>query len=138
MVVANGHRFLNGSSLEMILPFIMRPKIEISTQWYYLFLGEQISYSFLWLLVIFVVQPVMHHLEDSNWAGLNPYLVFSKLWYKIFILCFIASVTDTLHFLIFFKRSQAWFLIQTGSFSLLSAYFIFKSYIKKWKILKKM
>lgn len=134
----NAHRFLNGSATEMIHPFILRSDIQISKQWYFLFLGDQISYSFLWLLIISIVKPMMEHSRDVLWAGTNPYFVFSRLWYRILLLCFIASVLDTLHFLLFFKKNELWFLVQIISFSIICAVLIFKSYIKKWKVFKKI
>lgn len=130
--VANAHRVLNASRIEMLHPFIARPEIPISRHWYYLFLGDLISYSFVWLWVCFTLNPIQRHLQDIKWAGTNPYLVFVTLWHNIFWVCFFASILDIAHFLIGFKTIDWWFVVQNSVFLIISIYFICKSYFKRW------
>lgn len=132
IIIASAHRVFNASHTEMFNPFIAKPDIPISKHWYYLFLGELLSYSCVWLCVCFAIKPVKMHMQDMPWVGKNPYLVFISVWYNIFWVCFFASLLDTVHFLIGFKRIEWWFLVQTSGFLLISIFFICKSYYHKW------
>lgn len=131
IITANAHRIFNASPIDIIHPFILQKSLPISKHWYYLFLGELISYSCVWLWVCFTLKPIINHLQNIKWNGNNPYLVFLTLWYDIFWVCFYASILDILHYLISFKRIWWWFIIQTTVFLFISIFFICKSYYKK-------
>ncbi len=132
IIVANMHRIFNASKIEYIKPFIAYPNMPISKHWYWLFIGELVSYSFVWLWVCFTLNPVINHLKDINSISTRPYLVFLTLWHNIFWVCFFASVLDTLHYLIGFKMISWWFIVQNSVFLIISSCLICKSYFKKW------
>jgi len=132
-VSAFAHRLFNNSPIKIIHPFFLKRDMPISKHWYYLFLGDMISYSCLWLWICSTIRPLKNHLKELAWIGHNPYLVFSTLWYNIFLICFVSSLLDIIHYLLAFKTFEWWFVVQTSAFTLTSVVLICKSYFKKWR-----
>lgn len=124
------HRIFNNSHSVMFNPFYFAKKVEISKHWYYLFLGERISYCIVWVWVVYTIIPLRKHLEDIKWSGINPYLVFAKFWHRISRLVFLCSIIDLIHYVVAFNTVEYWFLIQTFLFIGASVFYLFKSYYK--------
>lgn len=122
----NFYRIIKSTGI--IYPFPYRLDINISLTWYAKLLSDQISFSLIMACVIFILKPIILYIEKSEWIGKNPMLIFAKLWQRIFIVILIVSIADIFHYILAFKQSQIFFLIQNGLFIALTSYYLYKAY----------
>lgn len=122
------HRAFN--SQELIYPFIYEKEIPISIAWYTKHICELVSFTLIMLCVCYILKPVEKHLMEVKWVGHNALLVFVKVWHRIFWVVVIISLLDLVHYIISFRQTEWFFLIQNGIFFLMTAYYLFKAYKK--------
>lgn len=122
------HRAFN--SQELIYPFWYEKEIAISVAWHTKHICELLSFTLMMLCVCYVLKPVEHHLQDVKWVGHNALLVFVKVWHRIFWVVVVISLLDLLHYIISFRQTEWFFLIQNGIFFIMTGYYLFKAYKK--------
>lgn len=108
-------------------PYPLRPVIETSVGWYWDYLGDLCSFSFLMLAVVLILHPVYYHFKEIQHA---PLYVFTKMWHRVFWVIFVTSVLDVLHYVLAARQIEQYFLIQNGVFLIMTGYFIYKAYRK--------
>lgn len=118
------------SDTTIIHPFIYEKGIAISVAWYTKHICELLSYTLFVLCVCYILKPVEHHLQDVKWVGHNALLVFVKVWHRIFWVVVITSCLDITHYLLSFRQTEWFFLIQNLIFFLMTGYYFFKAYRK--------
>jgi hypothetical protein len=118
------------TSNEMIHPFIYNKEVAISIAWYSKHICELVSFTLVMSCVCFILKPVERHLQEVKWVGHNSILVFVKVWHRIFTLVVIISLLDILHYVISFRQTEWFFLIQNAIFFILTGYYLFKAYKK--------
>jgi hypothetical protein len=126
--VNNSYRIFQSTGI--IYPFPYRSEINISLAWYTKILADHVSFTLLMTCIIYVLKPIILYIEKSEWIGKNPMLIFVRLWHRIFCIVFIVSIADIFHYLLAFKQSQIFFLVQNAIFIILTSYYLFKAYKK--------
>lgn len=118
------------TSSEIINPYPLMPDIKISVAWYAKHISELISFSLLMLCVCCILKPVKQHLKSVIWLGHNTLLTFVSVWHRIFMIVFLVSILDLIHYFIAFRRIEWFFLVQNGLFFLLTIFYLFKAFKK--------
>jgi len=112
---------------KLIKPFLIND-IEISVSWYSKMLCDMTSFLLLMLCVCAILKPVEKHFENVQWVGHNALFIFVKVWHRIFWVVVIISALDIAHFLLSFRQTEWFFLIQNGIFFLMTSYYLYKAY----------
>ena len=128
VLVGNLNRAFNSS--EMIAPFTVKPDIQISIAWYAKHVCDLLSFSLLMLCVCSILKPVENHLKEASWVGHNAMYVFVRVWHRIFLIVFIVSCLDLVHYIISFRQMEWFFLIQNGLFFIMTSFYLYKAYKK--------
>jgi len=125
VIVNNLHR--GWQSNTPIHPFFIGDTA-ISIGWYTKMLCEMLSFSLLMLCVCAILKPVEKHFETVQWVGHNALFIFVKVWHRIFWVVVVISGLDIFHFLLSFRQTEWFFLIQNGVFFLMTSYYLYKAY----------
>lgn len=118
------------SDTTMLYPFFYKKDIAIPISWYSKHICELLSFTLIMLCVCYILKPVEHHLKEVKWVGHNALLVFVKVWHRIFWVVVIISLLDLLQYIISFRQTEWFFLIQNAIFFLMTGYYLFKAYKK--------
>lgn len=128
VLVTNLHRpFTSG---EMIFPFPLEPEIKISIAWYAKMICDLVATMLFTMCICAVLSPVEKHLKEVTWVGHNAMYVFVKVWHRIFFIVAVVNGLDLLHFMISFRQTNWFFLIQNGFFFIMTSYYLYKAYRK--------
>lgn len=128
VLVNSLHRAFTDSG--MIYPFPWEPDISISIAWYAKHISELSSAILFTMCICAVLKPVEKHLNDVSWVGHNAMYVFVKVWHRIFFIVAVVNGLDLLHYLISFRQTNWFFLIQNGFLFLMTAIYLYKAYRK--------
>jgi len=128
VLVNNFHRIF--SSGDMIYPFPMEPEIKISIAWYAKMVCDLLSATLFTMCICAVLKPVEKHLHEVTWVGHNAMYVFVKVWHRIFFIVAVVNGLDLLHYIISFRQTNWFFLIQNGFFFTMTSYYLYKAYRK--------
>lgn len=118
------------SSDAMIKPFPWATDTAISIAWYAKDLCDLFSFAALMLCVVYIFKPIEKHLAASQWIGHNAMLVFVKMWHRIFFVVAVTGGLDIIHYLLSFKQTHWFFLVQNAIFFIMTFYYLFKAYRK--------
>ena len=111
-------------------PYPLKPAIVTSVGWYWDYLGDLISFSFLMLAVVLILQPVYYHFRHLSKNSYQHLFVFTKMWHRVFWVIFVTSILDILHYVLAARQFEYFFLVQNAVFLLMTGYFIYKAYRK--------
>lgn len=111
-------------------PYFFRHDIVTSIGWYWDYLGDLISFSLLMYCVVLVLKPVYIHFRDTPVQAHTGLFIFTKLWHRIFLVIFVTSILDIIHYVLAARQIQQFFLIQNAVYLIMTGYFIFKAYHK--------
>jgi len=127
VIINNAHRAWR--SAEMIQPFLIND-LQISVAWYAKLLCDMISFTLIMMCICFVLQPVESHMKNSEWKGHNAIYIFVKVWHRVFWVVVVISVLDIAHYLLSFRQTEWFFLVQNGIFFIMTSYYLYKAYRK--------
>lgn len=111
-----------------INPFPLRPDIRTSVGWYWDYLGDIVSFTFLMGTVVVILEVVYAHFADFRKKGYYALYTFTWMWHRVFWVILLTSVLDLIHYLLAARQIEWFFLGINGVFLVLTAIFIYKAF----------